>query len=107
MADNHQNQEWENEEAAVERPLSAVISVRFPTEFAQRVFAEAEARGVPTSTFIRSAVEQYLDTSIAGATHDWTISSNDVSVAFYSGRSTQGRTAGQAHALDDVLVSGL
>jgi hypothetical protein len=98
--------EWEDEEAAVERPVSAVVSVRFPSDVAQRVFAEAEARGVPTSVLIRTAVEEYLDSSVpAGASYDWTFSSNDVAVVFYAGRSSQGRTAGSAHPIEDVLVT--
>jgi hypothetical protein len=102
---DHREDEWEDEEATVERPVSAVVSVRFPSDVAQRVFAEAEARGVPTSAFIRAAVEEYLDAHVtSGAAYDWSFSSNDVAVAFYAGRSLQGRTAGSAHPIEDVLV---
>ncbi len=103
---DHNQDEWEDEKATVERPVSAVVSVRFPSDVAQRVFAEAEARGVPTSVFIRTAVEEYLDSCVpAGTGYDWTFSSNDVAVAFYAGRSLQGRSAGSAHPIEDVLVS--
>jgi hypothetical protein len=91
MSENEQ--EWETEEVEVSKPVTPVISVRFPNGVAERIFAEAERRGVRTSAVVREAVEAYLDDPTARpATVDLTISSPDAAVTLYQGRSRAART---------------
>lgn len=97
--------EWENEPVEVARPLGAVVSVRFPQDIAERVFEEAQRQGVATSAFVRQAVESYL-TSMeeARTSFDMSVSSRDVNVSFYAGRSGSSRSAGHARNLDEAMA---
>lgn len=54
--------EWEETPVEIERRPSGtqVVSARLPAELAQRVIAEAEARGTRLSEVIREAVEAHL-----------------------------------------------
>jgi hypothetical protein len=86
-------QAWEIEEVEISKPVGTVISVRFPSETAERVFAEAERRSIPVSVVVREAVEDYLAGAVATpAFFDITVSS-DAPVTLVSGRSAHGRTA--------------
>jgi hypothetical protein len=94
MTERHEEQ-WEPEEAEVQRPVGTVVSVRFPQDVAEQIFSEAERRGVKTSAIVREAVEFWLDADRAprAATTDFTISGRGgVSVSFYEGRSSHGWT---------------
>jgi hypothetical protein len=90
MNDNDQN--WEAEEVEVERPVAVVVSARLPQELAERVFAEAQRRGTPVSAVVREALEALLEGGTTASGLDLVISSGDAPVAFFSGRSTTGRT---------------
>ena len=100
-------EEWESEEVQVERPVTAVVSVRFPNDVATRLAAEASRRGLAVSALVREAVTEYLDCLEAGRTsYDWTVSSPHVAVSFYAGRAVQGRTGGSARTLEEALLPG-
>jgi hypothetical protein len=99
-------EEWESEDVEVERPVTAVVSVRLPNDLAHRIALEASNQGLAVSALVREAVTAYLESVEAGrANYDWTVSSPDVSVAFYAGRAGQGRTAGSARTLEEALLS--
>jgi ribbon-helix-helix CopG family protein len=90
VSDSDQN--WEQEEVEVERPVGVVVSARLSQELADRVFAEAQRRGVPTSAVVREALELLLEDGTIGSSLDLVISSADAPVAFFTGRSGVGRT---------------
>lgn len=94
MTDNAK-EEWETEEAEIQRPVGAVISVRVSQDLAERLFAEAERREVKTSTIVREAIEVYLEAgALATSQVDLSISTAEGgSVTIYQGRSHYGRTA--------------
>jgi predicted DNA-binding protein len=97
MADhNEQNEEWETVAVEVERPVSAVVSVRLSTSLAEQVSDLARAQGLGVSALVREALENY----IAGVEHtpasfDVTISSADGPVALFQGKSSLSRTESQ------------
>ena len=100
------NSEWETEEAVIERPVSAVVSVRFPADVAQRAAEEAGRRGLALSTFVRLAVEEYWEScELSRSAHDLTVSSPDGSVFFYGGRSANARTAGRVPKIENLIIS--
>jgi hypothetical protein len=85
--------DWEIEEAKVSQPVDAVVSVRFPRDLADQLFAEARRRGVKTSAVVREAVETLLREGIGKtATVDVTISSAEAPVTLYTGRGSHVRT---------------
>lgn len=88
------DEQWETEEVEATKPVGVVISARVTPELAERVFAEARRRDIPTSAIVREAVEESLDrVGTSAATADVTVMSmNGVPVTLYGGRSTQGRT---------------
>jgi len=90
----HDEADWETEDVELTKPVATVISVRFPKDVAERIFAEAERRGVRTSVIVREAIELFLeDGNRSLATVDLSISSpDDVPVALYTGRSRLERT---------------
>ena len=98
-------QEWEIEEVEQSGSLGAVISVRFPASLANRIWDEAKRQGVPTSTWVRRAVEEHLDQPAgAGAANaELTISGLGVSVSLYPGRRTKAQT--QSAPLIDLVTS--
>jgi predicted DNA-binding protein len=102
---SHSGDDWVVEDVVVDRPVSAVVSVRLPQAVAQRVSEEAERRGLPMSSFVRMAVEEYLDSCENARIQDWTFSSNDVSVFFYGGRSANLRTVGDVRDIHDFVVT--
>ena len=61
MTDPHREEGdvWETEEVEVTKPAAAVVSVRLQASLAERVFEEAQRRGVPTSVVVRDAIEDY------------------------------------------------
>lgn len=111
MTDTHER-EWETEESEAVKPVAVVVSARLPAEIAEQVFEVAQRRGVPTSTILREAIEDYLGQPRAAAsTVDITISSADVPVSLYAGRSTLSRTGSGPSSIDldphgDQLVLG-
>lgn len=90
MTDNEQN--WEQEDVEIDRPVGVVVSARLSQELADRVFGEAQRRGVPISAIVREALELLLDSEHSLSSLDLVISSADASVAFFTGRGGQGRT---------------
>lgn len=101
-----ESEEWEIEEVELAKPVSAVVSVRFPNDVAAHLTDEATRRGVPVSAFVRQAVTEYLASVDAiRSNYDWTVTSPDVTVSFYGGRSIFGRTGGNAQTLEDALAS--
>jgi Ribbon-helix-helix protein, copG family len=104
--ENTPQDDWEVEDVEIDRPVSVVVSVRLPGELGDRLAVEASTRGIGVSALVREAVAQYLESAEAVRTsYDWSVSSSDVSVFFYAGRSIQGRTAGSARTLDEALLS--
>jgi hypothetical protein len=110
MTESHDEEAWETEEVELAKPVGAVVSVRLHPALADRVFEEARRRDVPTSAVLREAIEEYLaNPRGTAATLDISVSSADVPVAFYTGRSTLGRTASGPATIqldDDQLVLG-
>lgn len=107
----HEDQDaWETEDVELAKPVATVVSVRLHPALADRVFEEAQRRGVPTSAVVREAIEDHLEHPRGtAATLDISVSSADVPVAFYTGRSTLGRTGGGPATIsldDDQLVLG-
>lgn len=97
--------EWETEEVEVTRPVGTVISVRFPGDLAERVFAEAHHSGLPTSAFIREAVQTYLDSrETVRMSLDWSASSAAGPVTLYSGRSGLVRSGGHQPDVSELTV---
>ena len=94
------NEEWETEDVEVAKPVGAVISVRFPQEIADRIFAEARRRGVKTSVVVREAVEAALSHAPASASDVQLSTVANVNLSFYSGRSRTGRTVTAATPLE-------
>jgi hypothetical protein len=104
--ENTNPDEWGKEEVHVERPVSAVVSVRLPADLADRLAQEAASRRIGLSALVRDAVYEYVASlDSVRSSYDWSVSSPDVSVSFYAGRGVQGRTAGSARTLDEVLLS--
>jgi Ribbon-helix-helix protein, copG family len=98
---------WEPEEVEVTKPVGVVISVRFPQNLAEKIYAEAKRRAVPTSAVIRAAVEAWLNAPVAATTHDVSISSSGGPVAYTEGMRSTG-TAGKEPKyleLDGELIS--
>jgi hypothetical protein len=93
--------EWENEKVEVSKPVGTVISVRVPPDVAQRIFDQAERRGVPVSAILREAVDAYLEGTGVGtpATMDITVSSMGT-VTLLAGHSPHGRTVGAPTAFE-------
>lgn len=99
-----ENEEWETEKVEVARPVGVVVSVRFPQELANRIFAEARRRGVKTSVVVREAVERAIDHT-PGPSSDVQLSTvSEVSVAFFGGRSKIGRTTTAPSQFDPVTA---
>jgi|SRR5437879_6076871 hypothetical protein len=92
MNDNDNEQDWEQEEVEIERPVGVVVSARLSQELADRVFGEAQRRGVPTSAVVREALELLLEGGYSPSSLDLVISSADAPIAFFTGRSGLGRT---------------
>jgi ribbon-helix-helix CopG family protein len=92
MTDKRED-DWETEESEAVKPVGVVVSARLPADLAERVFEVAQRRGVPTSAILREAIEDLLaQPRAAASTVDITISSANVPVSLYTGRSTLGRT---------------
>lgn len=90
---NDESQDWEVEEVEVAKPVGVVISVRLPSDMADRVIDLARRRGVPTSAVVREALGAYLDNGAwSHSSYDLTISSSDVPVTLYTGPATRGQT---------------
>jgi hypothetical protein len=88
-------QDWEDEDVEVSRPVGAVVSVRLRPEIAEALFEEAQRRNTKISAVVREAVEMFLSGEHGTpATFDITVSSADVPVSLYSGRSVYGQTVG-------------
>jgi hypothetical protein len=100
MADRTHD-EWEKEDVEVTKPVGTVVSVRLSEELAETLFGEAQRRGLPTSAVVRAAIDEYLSRAgTTAASLDVTISSANVPVAFYAGRSSLGRTASSPSSIE-------
>jgi hypothetical protein len=93
--------EWEKEEVEVERPISPVVSARLTIDLADRLFELASRKGVPMSALVREALEDYLSgAGYTPANFDITVSSPDVPVTLYTGRSNVVSTTSQPAMLE-------
>jgi hypothetical protein len=100
MTDSHE-QDWEEEDVEVSRPVGTVVSVRLRPDVAEALLERARQRGTKVSTIVREAVETFLSGDGAvPASLDITVSSVDVPVSLYSGRSVYGHTVGGPSTLE-------
>lgn len=92
----HDDDQWEEERVEVTKPVGAVISVRVPADVAERIYAEAQRRGLRTSALVREAIDSFLEQSRPSMSSvDLSISSqDDVAITLYTGQSQWGRTEG-------------
>lgn len=97
MTHHKHEDEWEETEVEVGRPVAMVVSTRLPRPLAERLAAAAARRGLSVAAYVREVIEDHLDGVATGAGELSAYSRQPLTV-FFTGGTAIGRSSGDADA---------